>query len=164
MRNIGYRPDIDGLRAIAVFLVIFYHVGFSFVPGGFVGVDVFFVISGYLITSIIKREIEHGDFSFSIFYARRIKRIIPALFVVLVSTSLFSLYTLFTNDLISYSNSLKYTAVSISNYFFMKESTDYFAQAVEQLPLLHTWSLSVEEQFYIHPILYQNGQRMRITR
>lgn len=149
MRELKYRADIDGLRAIAVLLVIFYHVGFDFFSGGFIGVDVFFVISGYLITSIIKNEIELNQFSFSAFYARRIKRIIPGLFFVMVVTSIVSVFNLFPDDFISYAESLKYTSLSISNYFFIKHSSDYFAQSVEQLPLLHTWSLSVEEQFYI---------------
>ncbi|MEA1064758.1 acyltransferase family protein [Erwinia sp. HR93] len=149
MGAIKYRPDIDGLRAIAVMLVIFYHVGFKLVSGGFIGVDIFFVISGYLITSIIRSDFDRGVFSFSVFYARRIKRIVPALFVVILVTSITSFFILFPDDLSSFSKSVKYTSLSIGNLFFIKHGSDYFSQLMEQAPLLHTWSLAVEEQFYI---------------
>ena len=149
MRNMKYRADIDGLRALAVTLVVFYHVGLGFFSGGFIGVDIFFVISGYLITSIIKSDVQRGEFLFSRFFSRRIKRIVPGLFVVLLFTSATALFVLFPDDLVTYARSLIATSLSFSNYFLINHTSDYFSLSVEQLPLLHTWSLSVEEQFYI---------------
>lgn len=149
MLKLKYRSDIDGLRAIAVILVVFYHVGFGLFSGGFVGVDIFFVISGYLITTIIKSEIESKTFSFSRFFARRIKRIVPGLFLVLAASSAAAWFILFPKDLLVYSDNLLATSISLSNYFLINHTSGYFSLSVEQLPLLHTWSLSVEEQFYI---------------
>lgn len=155
MTKIKYRSDIDGLRAIAVILVVFYHVGFGFFSGGFIGVDVFFVISGYLITTIIKSEVESKTFSLSRFFARRIKRIVPGLFVVLVASSAAAWLILFPKDFLVYSDNLLATSISLSNYFLVNHASGYFSLSVEQLPLLHTWSLSVEEQFYIiWPVAY----------
>ncbi|MET3925626.1 acyltransferase family protein [Devosia sp. 2618] len=148
MQKSTYRPDIDGLRAIAVLAVLAYHLGFSFIPGGFVGVDVFFVISGYLITSIIVREMAQGEFSFLGFYARRFRRILPALLVV-IPTSLGAGWVLLLPTYYSnLSESATAATFGLSNIFFWL-NTDYFDQAADQLPLLHTWSLAVEEQFYI---------------
>lgn len=144
----NYRSDIDGLRAIAVILVVLYHVKMPFINGGFVGVDVFFVISGYLITSIIKDDIANGSFSFSNFYKRRIKRIIPALFVVCMASFIAGLFLLGNGDLISLSRSILASSLSLSNIYFLHVSEGYFAPSTDELPLLHTWSLSVEEQFY----------------
>lgn len=149
MNNIKYRPDIDGLRAIAVMLVVIYHAGFGFISGGYIGVDVFFVISGYLITTIIIKEIESNQFSFSKFYLRRIKRLIPVLIFVLMITSIFSLVILLPGDLIAYGKSLIAVLLSVSNIYFWRENGGYFEGNVQEIPLLHTWSLSVEEQFYL---------------
>ncbi len=148
-----YRREVDGLRAIAVIPVIFFHAGFSGFSGGFVGVDVFFVISGYLITSIILKEHESNKFSLVNFYERRARRILPALSVVLVLTT-FTAYTLMSPEFLeSYAKSLISVTLFASNIFFNLES-GYFSTASEEKPLLHTWSLAVEEQYYIFfPVL-----------
>lgn len=150
----AYRPDIDGLRAIAVLAVIAFHASAATVPGGFIGVDIFFVISGYLITGLIAKDLEQGRFSFSNFYTRRIKRIFPAYIVVALVTLLFASYLLIPNDYIFYTTSLAASWAFVSNIFFSMLSWGYFGQRTEEFPLLHTWSLSVEEQFYfVFPIL-----------
>lgn len=150
----SYRPDIDGLRAIAVLAVIAFHARADLMPGGFAGVDIFFVISGYLITGLIAKEIESGRFSFTDFYTRRIKRIFPAYIVVALATLAMSSYLLIPNDYIFYTTSLAASWAFASNIFFSMLSWGYFGQRTEEFPLLHTWSLSVEEQFYfIFPVL-----------
>jgi peptidoglycan/LPS O-acetylase OafA/YrhL len=143
-----YRPEIDGLRALAVIPVVFFHAGFSLFSGGFLGVDVFFVISGYLITSILLRELESGSFSILRFYERRAKRILPALFFILVCCLPMAWLLLTPDELKGFGASLFSVAVFASNIYFWR-NTDYFAPAAEDQPLLHTWSLSVEEQFYL---------------
>ena len=143
-----YRPEIDGLRAVAVLPVILFHAGFSLFSGGFVGVDVFFVISGFLITTIIVREMEKGAFSLSYFYERRIRRIFPALFLVIACSIPFAVLTLVPDDMRSFSGSVIAAASFWSNIFFWLQ-TGYFDQQAELKPLLHTWSLAVEEQYYI---------------
>ena len=152
---IKYRPDIDGLRAIAVIAVIFYHSQITILDrqvfkGGFIGVDIFFVISGYLITSIILKElVSTGSFSFKYFYERRARRILPVLlFVMLVSLS-FAIIYLSPSGLIDFSKSLIYSLGFSSNYYFYYTGELYGAKSGLLKPLLHTWSLSVEEQFYI---------------
>lgn len=142
-----YRPDIDGLRAVAVLLVLMFHLELG-LPGGYVGVDVFFVISGYLITGIIKREIEQGEFTFGGFYARRARRIIPPLVVVMLFSSIAALIILLPSDLERYARSVVAALLSVSNLWFWSQG-GYFGSASEMAPLLHTWSLAVEEQFYI---------------
>lgn len=148
-----YRPEIDGLRAMAVMSVIFFHTGLTVMPGGYVGVDVFFVISGFLITNIIHTELIEERFSLVTFYERRIRRIFPAFFVVVFASSLAAWFMLTPGELKDYSQSVLASTVFLSNlYFFLK--TDYFATNSEELPLLHTWSLSLEEQFYaFFPVL-----------
>lgn len=144
---LGYRAEIDGLRAIAVAGVLLFHANFTFIPGGFVGVDVFFVISGYLITSIILREMELGKFSFVNFYERRAKRLLPPLLPVLFVSILFSFATLDAESFDGFARSV-YSAVGfVSNWYFL-QSVSYFGGPGEQTPLLHLWSLSIEEQFY----------------
>ena len=143
-----YRRDIDGLRALAVIPVVLFHAGFDGFQGGFVGVDVFFVISGFLITGIILREIEQGNFSIISFYERRARRIAPALIVVIAVTTSLAYLWLLPSDLIEYARSLIFVSLFTSNVLFMYES-GYFAGAAELKPLLHTWSLAVEEQFYL---------------
>ncbi len=143
-----YRPDIDGLRAIAVLSVVFFHANFAEVSGGFVGVDIFFVISGYLITGIIARELENGHFSFSNFYSRRIKRICPALFVVLGLSALAGFFLLVPSDLRTFGRSIVAAVLFYSNWLFYNE-VDYFDGPAIEKPLLHTWSLAIEEQFYL---------------
>lgn len=143
-----YRREIDGLRAIAVMSVIFFHAGFQGFSGGFVGVDIFFVISGYLITSIILAEKQSGTFSLIGFYERRAKRILPALFFVLFACLPFAWILLFPTDLKQFSESLVSVSTFLSNVYFWKNSF-YFDTAAELKPLLHTWSLAVEEQYYV---------------
>lgn len=144
-----YRPEIDGLRAIAIIPVVMFHAELFGFSGGFVGVDIFFVISGYLITSIIMRKIEDGSFSFVEFWERRIRRIVPALVVVLTATFVVSYYLiLYPYDFQEFGQSLFAQSLFLANMYFMRES-GYFAAPAESMPLLHTWSLSVEEQFYI---------------
>ena len=153
--KLSYRPEIDGLRAIAVGAVIFYHCHitiFGFMPfkGGFIGVDIFFVISGYLITSIILKElITIGSFSFKYFYERRIRRILPVLLtVILISLPIAWIY-LIPSIFVDFSQSIIYSLGFISNYFFYHSGQEYFAIDGMFRPFLHTWSLSVEEQYYI---------------
>lgn len=143
----NYRKEIDGLRALAVLPVIFFHAGFDFFSGGFVGVDVFFVISGYLITSLILADLEVGRFSIVRFYERRARRILPALFVVMAFCIPLAWLILPDHELIGFGRSLVGVSTFVSNFLFWKE-TGYFDTAAEFKPLLHTWSLSVEEQYY----------------
>ena len=143
-----YRPEIDGLRALAVIPVILFHAGFSWFSGGFVGVDVFFVISGYLITTILMNDIEAGRFSLAHFYERRARRILPALFCVIVVCVPFAWLWLLPGQMKDFSQSLIAVGLFVSNILFWKES-GYFDAAAEEKPLLHTWSLAVEEQYYL---------------
>jgi peptidoglycan/LPS O-acetylase OafA/YrhL len=153
---INYRPDIDGLRAVAVLAVVLHHLSSSLVPGGYIGVDVFFVISGYLITRIINREIAEGSFTFIRFYERRARRIFPALFAMLAATLIASYFLLLPSDYASTLRGALGTIFFSSNIVFWRDmSGGYFAATDAMLnPLLHTWSLAVEEQFYVFfPIL-----------
>lgn len=143
-----YRREIDGLRALAVVPVILFHAGFETFRGGFVGVDVFFVISGYLITTIILAELEQGNFSIVNFYERRARRILPTLFFVMFACIPFSWILLSPADLTSFSKSLIAVPLFLSNFFFWRDG-GYFETAAELKPLLHTWSLAVEEQYYV---------------
>jgi len=143
-----YRREIDGLRAVAVLPVILFHAGFQTFGGGFVGVDVFFVISGYLITTIILADLEKGKFSIINFYERRARRILPALFLVMFACLPFSWLWLSSDNLLDFSKSLTAVSIFSSNILFWKES-GYFGAAAELKPLLHTWSLAVEEQYYV---------------
>lgn len=143
-----YRREIDGLRALAVLSVILFHAGFETFSGGFVGVDVFFVISGYLITTIILSELEQGKFSIVDFYERRARRILPALFLVMLVCIPFAWLWLLSSDMKDFSQSLVAVSVFASNILFWRES-GYFEAAAEFKPLLHTWSLAVEEQYYV---------------
>ena len=144
-----YRADIDGLRAVAVLAVLFYHAGFEVVRGGFVGVDIFFVISGFLITRILLTELtKTGRINFVQFYLRRARRILPALFVVLLATTIGAVIISSPTRLQEYGGALTAAVLSVSNILFYFES-DYFASDSAFKPLLHTWSLGVEEQFYL---------------
>ncbi len=143
-----YRKEIDGLRAIAVFAVILYHAGYSSFGGGYIGVDIFFVISGYLITSIILRDISNKSFKLIEFYERRIRRIIPALFFVVFVVTVFSLAWLLPGQLRGYGKSLASIPLFSSNFIFFLEG-GYFDVSANLKPLFHTWSLGIEEQFYL---------------
>ena len=151
---LAYRPDIDGLRAVAVLLVLAYHLGISKLhglprfQGGFIGVDVFFVISGFLISSVILAQISASQFSLFSFYERRIRRIFPALFVMMFVTSLLAYKYFLPTELEDFGKSLLAATFSVSNIYFWKQS-GYFDAPAAMKPLLHTWSLAVEEQFYI---------------
>ena len=146
--NFQYRPEIDSLRALAVIPVILFHAGLKSFEGGYIGVDIFFVISGYLITSLILSEKSHGTFSIIKFYERRIRRLLPALFLVILITIPFSFYLLTPSALKDFGQSIIAVTSFSSNILFWRES-GYFATASELKPLLHTWSLSIEAQFYI---------------
>ena len=143
-----YRPEIDGLRAVAVVPVILFHAGFTAFSGGFTGVDVFFVISGFLITSIIISELEKKKFSIVNFYERRARRILPLVFFILLLTIPFAWIGLFDSDMVDYAESLVAVSTFSSNFLFVSES-GYFDTSTELKPLLHTWSLAVEEQYYV---------------
>lgn len=143
-----YRKDIDGLRAVAVMAVVLFHFGASWLSGGFVGVDVFFVISGYLITEKIARDVSQGQFSMGPFLQRRLRRLMPAAMVMLAVTTTVAWWLFLPEALADFGRSLRATALFVSNLFFMDEA-GYFAGAAMTQPLLHTWSLAVEEQFYL---------------
>ena len=140
-----YRPEIDGLRAVSVLAIILFHLGVT--SGGYVGVDVFFVISGYLITSLICSERQRNEFSLLSFYARRIKRIVPALLATVLATIVLGYFVLPPGDYALLARSGQFALVGASNFFFF-ENTGYFNPHADTMPLLHTWSLGVEEQFY----------------
>lgn len=146
--SLTYRPDIDGLRAVAVLLVVGFHLGFTRLRGGFVGVDIFFVISGYLISSTILHDFEFSSFSARSFYERRIRRIFPALFFMLLVISVFAYVYFLPTELEHFAASLISSIGSVSNIYFFNQS-GYFEAPAATKPLLHTWSLAVEEQFYI---------------
>lgn len=146
--GLNYRQEIDGLRAFAVIPVIIFHSGTNLMPNGFLGVDIFFVISGFLITSLIKNEIENDKFSITKFYNRRARRILPALFLISLICIPISFLFMYPQQLLDFSQSLVSLIFFSSNYLFWWES-DYFDLAIDQKPLIHTWSLSIEEQFYL---------------
>lgn len=157
-----YRSEIDGLRALAVLPVIFFHAGLESFSGGFIGVDIFFVISGYLITSIILTEMDKGIFTITNFYERRARRILPALFLVMSASTILAYMVMLPAELIEYSHSLVTGTFFSSNILFWRGES-YFGTINELKPLLHTWSLAVEEQYYIFfppimMILYRFGK------
>lgn len=156
-----YRPDIDGLRAIAVLAVILCHAGFSGFPGGFIGVDVFFTISGFVVGTSVLGDLSRGTFSLADFYARRAKRLAPALYVTLAAIFIFSILFSFPEDSFHLAKNMLAVATMTSNIFLSKQ-TGYFDAAADDQPLLHTWSLSVEEQFYLClPIFFALFYRKR---
>jgi peptidoglycan/LPS O-acetylase OafA/YrhL len=152
-RPLVYRPEIDGLRAFAVISVLIYHLNHEWLPGGYLGVDVFFVISGFLITSIIMKDCAAGEFSYREFYLRRARRILPAMLVVTAVTCVVAYFILFPVELRAAAKACKRALLCYSNYHFAKES-GYFDPGAVNNPFLHTWSLGVEEQFYfVFPLL-----------
>jgi peptidoglycan/LPS O-acetylase OafA/YrhL len=144
-----YRKEIDGLRALAVLAVVAFHAQIAPFSGGFVGVDIFFVISGYLITQVILKDADGSGFSLITFYERRIRRIMPALLAVMCVTLLAAWLLMLPEDLDSVSRSVFSMTLFSSNFYFWNLLQNYFAAQTETLPLLHTWSLAVEEQFYV---------------
>ena len=143
-----YRPDIDGLRAVAILLVLCFHAAPDILPGGFVGVDIFFVISGYLISGIILKRLEDNNFSFGWFYFNRIKRIFPALVLVLGVCYLFGFFVMFSYEFINLGKHIAGGLGFVENFVLYKE-TGYFDEDAVLKPLMHLWSLGVEEQFYL---------------
>ncbi|MFK7827155.1 MAG: acyltransferase family protein [Oligoflexales bacterium] len=149
MKSQTYQAEIDGLRALAIFIVVFFHLGFETFQGGYVGVDVFFVISGYLITrSIVKEYLQTSSFNFKNFYIRRFRRLFPALFFTLFITQLFAILVFSPQHLQRLSAVVIHAVFSLSNFYFWSES-GYFELGNSFKPILHTWSLSIEEQFYL---------------
>jgi peptidoglycan/LPS O-acetylase OafA/YrhL len=150
-RSSQYRADVDGLRALAILAVVFYHAKLFRCTGGYIGVDIFFVISGYLITSLILRDLDNGTFSFAAFYERRIRRIFPALFTLLFFSAVVAFVLLVPPDLETFGKSLAATTFFVSNIQFWRtaQPLGYFSHNSAAEALLHTWSLSVEEQFYL---------------
>ncbi|KOY00848.1 acyltransferase family protein [Pseudomonas nunensis] len=144
-----YRSDIDGLRAVAVIAVLVHHINTTLLPGGFVGVDIFFVISGFLITSQVFSEVKLGAFSLKGFYQRRINRIVPALVTVLLATVIVGIFILSPVDLIRLNVSALLSLLGVSNVYIWMKYGNYFAADAHEAPLLHTWSLGIEEQFYL---------------
>ena len=161
-RNISYRPDIDGLRALAVTAVVIYHAFPAYFPAGFVGVDVFFVISGFLISKILYRELELGQLGLWNFYERRIKRLLPALLLVLATVLVIGWFALLSNEYRILGRHALGGLLFIINFFLANEH-GYFDSAVEEKPLLHLWSLAVEEQFYlVWPLMFLMAFRCSI--
>ena len=144
-----YRPDIDGLRAVSIISVLLFHFEIAAFSGGFVGVDIFFVISGFLIGSIIINESRAGTFSLRNFYDRRIRRIFPALFLVVFVCAAYCFFFYLPDQFTAFGSSILYASIFLSNLFFLKDGTNYFVDNFDVKPLLHTWSLSIEEQFYL---------------
>ena len=155
-----YRPEIDGLRAVAVVPVVLYHAGFAGFGGGFLGVDVFFVISGYLITRLIRAEIGRGEFSIVAFYERRARRILPALYLVVIVSLVLAWLWLFPAEMSDFARSVMAISLFGSNLYFNK-AIGYFSGDVGLWPLIHTWSLAVEEQFYaVFPFVLLLARRL----
>jgi peptidoglycan/LPS O-acetylase OafA/YrhL len=160
-QSLAFRPDIEGLRGIAVLIVVLFHCGIPGFSGGFVGVDVFFVLSGYLITGLLVAEIQKTSrLSLLHFYARRVRRLLPASALTLVVTLLIGVVVLAPQELTNTGRAARATALYVSNIFFAVNAADYFAPDVKSNPMLHTWSLAVEEQFYLFwPLLILLGLR-----
>lgn len=148
MSSIKYRAEIDGLRAIAVISVIIYHLNENWLPGGFLGVDIFFVISGFLITGIIITEIQQNTFSFKQFYTRRIKRIYPAFITVIALVSFIASAIFIYNDFNQVRKTIELATIFLSN-FYLGLTQGYFDLSANENPVLHIWSLAVEEQYYL---------------
>ncbi len=161
--HLNYRPDIDGLRAFAVMIVVIFHAFESMLPGGFIGVDVFFVISGFLISSIIFKNLERETFSFVDFYVRRVKRILPVLILVLGACYVYGWFKMFPAEFMALGKHIAAGAVFGSNFALWHEA-GYFDAASTTKPLLHLWSLAIEEQFYlVWPILALIAFRLRVS-
>jgi len=147
LENFCYRPEIDGLRALAVLPVLLFHAGLGF-PGGFMGVDIFFVISGFLITTLIVRDLQLGTFQMRSFWERRIRRILPAASVMVLATLIVGAIILLPESFENLGQSALAQSLMVSNFYFWQQD-GYFAAPSDYEALLHTWSLAVEEQFYL---------------
>ena len=147
----GYRAHLDGLRAVAVYLVVAFHAGMGRLVGGFIGVDVFFVLSGYLVTTVLLRDLhgEGGRIRFGRFYARRARRLLPAAAVALVVTAVVFSSLGTTSELLDARSAIRAAALYVANWHFIHQASDYFAADIDASPVVHFWSLSVEEQFYL---------------
>jgi peptidoglycan/LPS O-acetylase OafA/YrhL len=145
----GYLPHLDGLRAIAVGLVVLFHAGYTTLSGGFIGVDVFFVLSGFLITGQLAKNLDKGQFSFSQFYLRRVRRLAPAYLAVALASLVAALFIMLPEDLIYHARLTVLALVSLSNFYLSNTTGGYFESDTDEIALLHTWSLSVEEQYYL---------------
>lgn len=146
--SLRYRPELDGVRAIAVYLVLAYHAGVGAATGGFVGVDLFFVLSGFLVSGVILREVdERGTFSLRHFYARRVRRLLPAALVVVVAAAALELLTSSVATRAGFVDDARAALLYVANWQFIGEARDYFATVESPSPFLHFWSLSIEEQF-----------------
>ncbi|HXW34860.1 MAG TPA: acyltransferase, partial [Acidimicrobiales bacterium] len=149
-RSDRFRPEIEGLRAVAILLIVAYHAQVPGISGGFIGVDVFFVLSGYLITGHLVREAEtSGRIRFGAFYARRVRRLVPGLGLMVVATLIASALIVAPFDMQELSKEGISAGLYVSNILFAQTSQNYFAPSVTNSPFLHTWSLGVEEQFYL---------------
>ncbi|HJP98498.1 MAG TPA: acyltransferase [Rhodanobacteraceae bacterium] len=153
--RLGYRPDIEGLRAVAILLVVAVHAGVAWLPGGFVGVDVFYVLSGYLITGLLVQETSTtGHLGFANFYARRLLRLLPALLLMLAASCILAKLVMPPTELPNQASNAAAAALWLSNFQFAFWNMDYFAPSSDTALFLHTWSLGVEEQFYmVWPLL-----------
>jgi len=159
LSSITYRPEIDGLRAVAVIPVILFHFNKNLLPGGYIGVDIFFVISGFLITSIILDEYERGVFSFSNFWLRRIRRILPALTAMVLATLVVgTTIVLFAGDINNLGAQGLSSLLSFANISHWLMAGNYWGHAAENSPFLHAWTLSVEEQYYLLFTLFYSTQ------
>ncbi len=143
-----FYPEIQGIRAISIIAVILFHFGVRILPGGYIGVDMFFVISGFLITKTIVAEVNRGTFSLVRFYKNRVVRLLPNLFLMIVATVVISYFVLRPYDFFQYAKSLQFSAIYLTNMVFARHQ-GYFDMSHDVKPLLHTWSLSIEEQFYL---------------
>lgn len=163
-QNIAYRSDIDGLRGFSILFVGGYHFFPQFFPGGYIGVDVFFVISGFLITSILFRELEQGVFSFRKFYIRRMRRLFPSLIFVLLACLSYGFLVLLPGEMKSLAKNTVWACTSTANFYLYK-SINYFDPHITNKPLMHTWSLAIEEEFYfVFPALLWLLDKKNITK
>ena len=161
MQQSAYLPFVDGLRAIAVLFVVIYHTDLGLLPGGFVGVDVFFVISGYLITNHLAKQIHDNSFTFRGFYTRRIRRLIPAYAAVSLTTLVAGYFLLLPKDYVYHVKLVGLAFLSVGNFYISNTTGGYFAPQSEEIPFLHTWSLAVEEQYYlVWPLLLLFGTKL----
>src|SRR4051794_22386870 len=145
----AYRPHLDGLRAVAVYLVVLFHAGAVRFAGGFIGVDVFFVLSGFLVTQLLLRDLAQESIRFGRFYARRFRRLLPAAFVALIVTAVVFTAIARAGEVVDAVGSFKAAFLYVANWYFIHHSTGYFGADISENPVLQFWSLAIEEQFYL---------------